>query len=377
MSLFNSSCPQVVFVGHPHTTIGKGQELRSNMAAYKFLDGDCGVYDIFRYATSDDKDHHAACGDSETATLGDGIRIFHINGDEVERVISVLNHRGQDFKKGYNVIVPAWELPRYPDAWVGALRHFNEVWAISRFVEESLRQANVESHYVGQSVELPHRPLLPRRSFGIRDSSFVFLTFVDLTSYAARKNPQAAIEIYCRLRRIHPYEDMQLVVKVKDGDHDASEAAKSLLVELSSDIIFLDKPLTGHETHSLLAACDCFISLHRSEGFGRVAGEAMWLGRTALATGWSGNLDYMDGHPCAVDYSLVPVEEGQYPHHQGQVWAEPDLDQASAIAERLIADHTFWSTARRCGELAVKRNCSHRAVGLRIDARICAIAGGR
>ena len=367
----------VVFVGHPFTSIGKGEELRSAFGAYRSLDPECRVLDVYRHAKREDEDHRALLAGAEADHLDAAVRVFHINGDEVEAVLSALEDRGEDLSAGRNVVVPAWELPKYPEIWVGALGRFDEVWAISRFVQDGLAASGIESHHVGQAVEMPARPFLPRRHFGIRASSFVFLTLLDLSSFSARKNPEAVIEMYRRLRRRHPFADMQLVVKVKNGDQDAKEWVEDNLDHAGPDLVFVDRRLTTHEVQSLIAACDCFVSLHRSEGFGRGAAEAMWLGRLAIATAWSGNLEYMDEtFPGAVRYATTRVEEGQYPCHEGQFWAEPEIDHAVAIADRMLNDSAFARDAARIGQSVVRRTCSHRAVGLRMLERVESLSAG-
>ena len=47
---------------------------------------------------------------------------------------------------------------------------------------------------------------------------------------------------------------------------------------------------------SLMASVDCFVSLHRSEGFGLGMAQSMYLGKPVIATGYSGNMDFMK--PC-------------------------------------------------------------------------------
>lgn len=357
----------VLFAGHPFASIGKGEEIRSAFSAYRSLDTDCAVFDIYRYAKRIDPHHLALLSPAEVQTLDADVRVFHINGDEVEPVLRSLERRGLDFRGGRNVVVPAWELPHYPAVWCDGLRRFDAVWAISRFMQESLARSGIASHHVGQAAEVPRRPFLPRRRFGIRASSFVFLTLLDLSSYSDRKNPEGVLAMYRRLRERHPFADMQLVVKVKNGDQDAKDWIAETLGDGGVDVVFVDRPLSTHETHSLIAAADCFVSLHRAEGFGRGAAEAMWLGRPSIATAWSGNMDYMDpDYAGAVRYALVDVPEGSYPHHEGQVWAEPDIDHALAIAERYLTDGAVLRRAAETGQEAVRRTCSHRAVGLRM-----------
>jgi glycosyltransferase involved in cell wall biosynthesis len=116
----------------------------------------------------------------------------------------------------------------------------------------------------------------------------------------------------------------------------------------------------------LISACDCFVSLHRSEGFGRGPAEAMYLGRLALATGWSGNVDYMGANgPLAVRYNMIDVKPNEYPHGEGQQWGEPDVDHAVELAIRLLDDMAFRSKTAESGMRYVHQHFSNRAVGLR------------
>jgi glycosyltransferase involved in cell wall biosynthesis len=339
------------------------------------LDPSCQLFDVYRHSKRMDRDHIALCQGAETLDLEAPVRVFHINGDEVAPVLDVLERRGLDFSAGRNVVVPAWELPTYPSEWGKALARFDEVWAISRFMQASLATAGVDSVRVGQAVEMPSRPFLSRRNFGIRSSAFVFLTFLDLSSYSTRKNPEAVLRMFRDLQKRHRYADMQLVVKVKSGNDDAKQWAAETLGEAREGVVFIDWLLHTHETQSLIAACDCFVSLHRSEGFGRGAAEAMWLGRAAIATGWSGNLDYMDEtYPGFVGYTLIDVREGEYPHSAGQVWADPDIDHAVEIADRLLTDSAFLHSVGALGQNVVRRECSYRAVALRMLDRVNALS---
>lgn len=367
--------PGVVHVGHPFTSISKGEELRSCATALASLMEPSRIYDLYRCTPRTDPDHVDLVQDRETEALGDGVRIFHLNGDEVPTALKTLAARGETLSAGRNVVIPAWELPRYPEAWCEHLRQFDEVWVISNFVKESLAASGIASHRIGVIVEMPKRAHLPRRHFGIRASAFVFLAFVDLSSYSDRKNPEGALELYKRLRASQPYLDCQLVLKAKSADGDAATWLEAMKDEAADDIVFVDQPLSTFETHSLLAASDCFLSLHRAEGFGRVGAEAFWLNRPVIATGWSGSQDYMAGNPGAVDCTLIPVRPDQYPMAEGQHWAEPDIDHALSIAERFLREPDHARAAAAAGRRAVEQDCSFRAVGLRMIDRISELAG--
>ena len=365
---------EVVVAGHPFASIGMGDQMRSSISALKAAHIDFRIFDVFRYAARSDPDHTNLVGELETQTLGNGIRVFHINGNEVEQVMNHLSAGGHYFHEGYNVIVPAWELPYYPKPWLELIGNFHEVWAISKFVREVFRRSNVVAHHVGQNIELPLRPFLPRKYFGIRESAFVLLNFFDLSSFAERKNPGAAIALFDRLRATRPHDDIQLVLKVKDADKEATDWAATGL-KYGNDAIILRKPLSAYETHSLLWSSDCLISLHRSEGFGRGAGEAMFLGRLAMATGWSGNLDYMSNeNSLLVDYSLIATRPDSYPFGEGQYWAEPDLDHAFHLLVKVLDDPALGRRIATIGRRDVVRLSGARAVGLAQAARLNEIA---
>lgn len=328
------------------------------------------VLDIYRYAGRSDPDHRKLVELLETESPGDGIRIFHINGDEVAAVIQAFEARGGDFAGGYNIIVPAWELPAYPIVWAEQIQKFNEVWSLSCFIAESLKAVGIFSTHIGQPVEVPLGHFLPRKYFGIRESAFAILHFFDLSSYASRKNPDAVLAMFETIKRRRKFDDIQLILKVKRGDEDAEQWLQPLRDRLP-EAHFLSKPQSALETRSLINACDCFVSLHRAEGFGRAPGEAMYVGRLALATGWSGNLDYMTKeNSLLVDYKLVPVAAGEYPFGEGQVWADADPDHAAALLEDVI-DHPDKARAIAAnGRRDIRLEHSYRAVGLRVLDRV-------
>ena len=363
---------EITIVGHPWAPIGMGEQMRSHIMAGRAMMLNQRVYDVFRYAQRVDAAHAQILDGLEVDVLPGGIRIFHINGDEVGPVIAAIEARGGRFEDGYNIIVPAWELPTYPAAWAENLKKFDEVWALSHFIAGSLKATGLDSHFVGQAIEPLPGPLLPRRHFGIRESAFVFLTFFDLSSYASRKNPFAVLDLFDRLREDLPYHDIQLVLKAKNGERGAEEWAESL--PANSQIKVIATPLDTLGVRSLINACDCLVSLHRAEGFGRGPGEAMALGRLALATGWSGNVDFMTpDNSLLVDHTMIELQDGDYPHWQGQSWADPSVDHAYSLARPLLDDPTRGAALAQRGQVEVLRSHGNRAVGLRVLSRLQAI----
>jgi transposase len=175
------------------------------------------------------------------------------------------------------------------------------------------------------------------------------------------------------LRRKRELRDIQLVVKAKKGDHDAEDWLQPVRGRLP-EARFLSKPMSALETRSLINCCDCFVSLHRAEGFGRCTGEAMFLGRLAMATSWSGNLDYMTKeNSLLVDHDLVPIRAREYPFSKGQLWAEPNVGHAVDLLEAAMGDPNWARGIAANGRRDVRLAHGFRAVGLRVLDRVTQI----
>jgi len=354
--------------GHPYAPIGMGEQVASFSRALDAVYLQHTVYDIYG-SGAEWKATRAWLNAKESMDPNTAeVRIFHINGDEVEPCLKQLEKNGFDFKAGKNIIVPAWELPIYPEAWRDGINRFDEVWCISRFVERIFSDDWVEAKvkYLGQSAEREKALMYPRKYFGIKDSSLVFLSFFDQSSYFTRKNPLALVEFYKKLRQKHPYSDFQLVLKVKN----VNKKSDFILDSFDENVILIDKNLSYAETTGMIDCCDVFMSLHRSEGFGRGAAEAVLRGKRALITNYSGVEDYSeDTAVLPVSYDLIDVKEGEYPYYEGQVWADPDIDDAVAKASTLIDE---WENGKTNGHFfleyldagsVVQSVASHFAVG--------------
>ena len=136
-------------------------------------------------------------------------------------------------------------------------------------------------------------------------------------------------------------------------------------------IVVMNKVMDRDEVVGLFDVCDCFVSLHRSEGFGRGPAEAMYLGKPVIVTNYSGNTDFtLPDNSCLVDYKLIPVEEGQYPFYQDQVWADPDVEHASWYMRKVFEDHAFSKAIGIKGQEFIHQNFNQNVIGKRYADRL-------
>ncbi len=120
---------------------------------------------------------------------------------------------------------------------------------------------------------------------------------------------------------------------------------------------------------TLLAACDSFVSLHRSEGFGVMLLEAMAFGKPCIATGFSGNLDYMsEGNSLLVPYKMRRVQRHEYPFGEGQWWAEPLHDAAVAAMRDVVRGSASVHAMAEAAKSETLVNYALEAVGERAAA---------
>jgi hypothetical protein len=258
-----------------------------------------------------------------------------------------------------------WETPQWPEAWVPLLDVADELWPSSTFVAAALRGPAASSglplRVMPMAVEVPEpdrfRSSGARRTARIRHGlavdAVLFGYGFDFNSTAIRKNPMGVLEAFqmafpltelqsCRgmENNSHPLsKHVALMIKTFPPKGDSAEWHwLRLRTEEDPRIHLVAANLERDELLALYGCCDVFLSLHRSEGFGRGIAEALQLGLDVIATAYGGNTDFCDGplaHP--VRYVEVPIPRGAYPSADGHRWGEPDLDYA-AVLMRQVAE---------------------------------------
>ncbi len=373
MSMTTSKQNEVCLVGHPYTPIGMGEHLRASFRSFRAAGEAPRLLDVYKLTQPSAADK-AEFGPSMQDALAP-INVFHINGDEIKQAWKHLGHPEQ--LPGYNVIYPLWELPRYPEEWASQLDRFDEIWAPSRFIMESLEKVCTKPIYhMPLSCQVSLSGFMGRRYFGIPEADYTFLFFYDLRSFSTRKNPAGVLRAFRSLLAKRPYSKAHLVIKVNGVDTNPAAFAElqQQVANLHNGVTLIQHVMTGDEVKNLVRCCDCFLSLHRSEGYGFGCAEAMALGRPVIATAYSGNMDFMVPEASrGVDYKLIPVLEGEYPHHENQVWADPDYDQAVGFMVEMLdapaKGRALGAVARR----HMQNRFAYRPTGLNYVNRLDAI----
>jgi len=233
-----------------------------------------------------------------------------------------------------------WELPDLPPDWHSGARFVHEVWVPSPFTAaavEPLLPGRVRVVPFPLAVAPPVPEALDRSAFGLPANAVVVLVSANLASSLERKNPLGAIAAF--RAAFGNRRDRILLLKIGNPDHFPADFARITAAVADAANIRIDtKPYPTAAVHALTAAADIVLSLHRSEGFGLVLAEAMLLAKPVIATGWSGNMAFMDADSAAlVDWRLAATNDPRQVY-RGSVWAEPDQGGAVAHLRRLADD---------------------------------------
>ncbi len=363
------SQPSVCVVGHPYGPLGYHRAARCSFASLRAAGMQPTLMDV-----SDDRtvvpmyaEKFAPYATSEFSDF----TLFHLNGDEIEAVLEQLGGLPRGRR---TAVFPMWELPRYPEVWARQLERFDEVWAGSQFIADAIQpMVSVPVFHMPLGTEVASPQMRSRRYFGISEAAYAFLFFCDLRSFVDRKNPLAVLEAFRLFLAQRPWALATMVIKFHGSEHApevAGELAR-LAAQLGPRVLLINQMMPEADVYALIRACDAFLSLHRAEGYGLGLAEAMCLGRPVVGTGYSGNLDFMTpGVSRLVDYRLVPVPEGAYPHWQDQVWAEPDIKHAAKLMVELYDDPDSGRELGRRARTHMQAHFSYRAVGLKYAARV-------
>ena len=359
--------------GYLRDESGWGAAARGYVRALRRLGVPTGLADFSALTSNRSGDRSLSEGDA----LSDwDVNVMCIDAGQHFAVLS----QGDDnrFEGRYNVGAWAWELPRFPARWYDRFAYYDEIWVGSSFIASAIAPISPIPVIRIPPVMAPSREALvapPGASWRRRPGEFLFLFMFDVHSHLARKNPLAIVEAFRRAFR--PSEPVRLILKCVNAESDPAgfrtlvERAAGAAIDIHSGYI------SAEALRGLVASCDAYVSLLRSEGIGLTIADAMGLGKPVIATGWSGNTDFMDvSNAFPVDYRLVTLHENVGPYHAGEVWADPSIQHASDLM-RHVVDHPDEARVRgQAARETIRRDYSEERIAELIDQRL-AIIGER
>ncbi|WP_198038291.1 glycosyltransferase family 4 protein [Skermanella stibiiresistens] len=351
----------VNLIGYARGQFGIGEDVRMAARAMRAAGVPCAIHNI-------DPGPEVCQGDRSadaliTADLPYATNLFCSTGMEMAQQAA---RRGSALFDGRRTIgYWPWELPEWPDDWRHAYDLIDEVWASSRYTYDAfVKSCPKPVRHMPMAVSVDETAGLGRRDFGLGEDRFLFVFSFDALSHHTRKNPLACVRAF---KQAFPRGDepVGLIVKAMRASH-APARWSALEEEIRSDarVTIISRTLDRGELLDLYRSCDCLMSLHRSEGFGRNIAEAMMLGKPVIVTGHSGNMDFTTpGTAALVDHHPCRVGKDEYPFGEGMSWAEPDAGHAAWWMRRLISDQRLSGRLAEQGRALVLATYSPEIVG--------------
>ncbi|MET3495559.1 glycosyltransferase family 4 protein [Variovorax boronicumulans] len=317
-----------------------------------------------------DDPHHARFDGQES---GD-ITIIHAQPEPFFQQVYPRADLAERVPRTYRIAYWYWEFDSIPEAWCAHAEQVDEVWTATEFIARGLRER----------LSLPVRTLFPgvtlapfqirdRAYFNLDKDRFVFLFTFHMVSVMERKNPLGLVRAFKMGFRAD--EPVTLVLKTSFGNRHPEQFQE--LCEAAAGvpgITIIDQVFSSDEVLSLMHSCDAYVSLHRSEGLGLTMAEAMLMGKPVIATGFSGNMDFMtEDNSLLVSYERVKVGRPIPPYDADLEWAEPSVDHAAQLMRRLYEDPQWAREVGARGKLSAEVNLSLGASGRRIAERLAEI----
>lgn len=365
---FNRESQGVNLVGYSRLETGIGEHVRMSASSFKAVEAEFDVVDFKTFVPV--RKRAPLQGVQVSGGENHRTNIFHINANSI---LHSLSYFGREFfQNRCNICYPYWELSRLPAEWVPALEIMDEIWAPSTFIENTISDAvDVNVRYMPPGVQLPPFGDIAKPVFGLPAENYTFLSDFDFKSFVERKNPWAVVSAFMKAFPDRN-EKVTLVVKAMNGTRFGGQWRRlRKLADNDHRILFWQETLHKSAMLSIRNACDCYVSLHRAEGLGLGPLESMAIGKPVIVTNYSGTTDFAKPeNSFLVDYTLIPVKEEEYPHWCGQVWADPDVEQAAWMMRRLFDNPGSGTQKGRLAKQFISQNFSPLKSGQNYVARL-------
>jgi glycosyltransferase involved in cell wall biosynthesis len=269
------------------------------------------------------------------------INLIHLNFDlmHAARLLDQEPFESLMSPQHYNIAIISWELLAVNPDWADTIHRFDEIWASSSYMVRAIQSvAAVPVRLVRPAINLKPGADPAPLPLDIPSDRVAFLYCTDFGSVVQRKNPEAFWRAYAE--EFTPDDKAICIVKIHYVDKNSPLMREiEALAQSRSDVILITDSLTDGEMETLFARADCYVSPHRAEGLGLTLLEAMLAGKPVIATGFSGEGDFVrEDTALLLEYDLIEVGVGAEPYMAGAVWADPKHDSLRRRMRQVLED---------------------------------------
>lgn len=355
--------PGCAFFGTPTSENGLGQHLRyvvESFSNFSIIDTS-----FFQDANTRENEYSAYItkeSDFRCNIICDSYKCFY----------SLYQNFRKNLRRGYNIFYGYWELNDLPEEFMAKSHLLDEIWAPTRYIQETFSKMPLPVIHMPIPIHFAQPASDLRKELGI-ENRFCFLFTFDFSSVSKRKNPWAVLEAF--KRAFSEKDNALLIIKAIPPfkrNREENENCAKLKEMIDSRMLLIMENYEQPQMRRLLATADCYVSLHRAEGFGLGLAESMLLGKPVIATNFSGNCDFMNAeNSCLVNFSLKKVESGDYFHLEGNsVWADPDIEHAVYYMRKVYTDEAFRKKIGGQAARYIRENHNPQTIGRRYQERL-------
>lgn len=347
-------------VGYTDAMSGLGEAVRLNIQAAEKLDIPLNIinYENVKHKTSYKYSFKYA------------VNLVQISLNDLDTFFSVIEPRF--FNDTYTILFLIWESEYIPSRLKKNVNLFNEIWTASTYCKELFQNV-----YNGPIITVPHpvevnlQPVQNKRISSFFDKKkFSFLFIFSYHSSIERKNPFFLMDAFSKA--FGNNEEVELIIKTVGAEtFKQSERHLQQFASTKKNIKIINVNLDKNSVNHLINDCNCYVSMHHSEGFGLTLAEAMYLGKPTVATNYSGNTEFMnENNSFLVDYELGSIENPDINFCSKTVWANPVMEDAIKKIREVYENVGLRNEKAVNAKLFVKEKLSFHSVGSIMKSRL-------
>ncbi|WP_128330735.1 glycosyltransferase family 4 protein [Apibacter sp. HY039] len=298
------------------------------------------------------------------------VNIVHVNMDTTWEF---LKEKSPSFYKDkYNIGFWAWEMEDFPEKYCENFSFYDEIWTCSKYCLDSISlKSPIPVINIPHPIDINSLKINESYDSELKSDTYKFLFIFDYNSLILRKNVMAVIDAFEKAFGTEN-EKVSLILKASIPSHHPEDKNRIVKrIENFKNIFYKEEMLRREDLLSLINQSDCYVSLHRSEGFGLTIAEAMALGKPVIATGYSGNMEFMNiNNSYPVKYELTELKKDIGPLLKGNFWSEPSVDHAAELMQFVYENQEQAKLVGLRAQEDIKNRFSLEVIGTKMKKRL-------